>query len=211
MLEIAQKYQIKNIIIPGDFWDQTMYSKFDLDPEDTIDFDYEIQYGRKGIKALKSVFKNIYFTLGSHDIRLWLMLLKQGKKQPFDIAWKLTDEEGLNVSKFRFAEINDMWRITHPKNCMQLGGYPSIKFAAKHEKSVIVGHGHWWGHDQDITGKRHIIFPGCLCDPFRISYKSLWDTSHREWKNGFVAVFEKFIPQLFDDKLANLWLKKFKI
>ncbi len=198
MLEFAQKRGIKNFIHPGDFWDQTFAAKFDVAPEDTISISEETGVGKTIIKALKSVFTDIRFTLGSHDIRLWLNLLKQGKNIPFDEAWSLTEEK-VKVSQFRYAEIGDEWRVTHPRNIMRVGGIPAVRAVAKFNKSIVFGHGHWWGIVTDPSGTHYIINPGCLVDKTRVAYKNLWDTSHDEWVCGFLAVVDRNKPILLKE------------
>lgn len=198
MLEFAEHHKIKNFIHPGDFFDQTAFSRFDSASEDISSLSEEIEAGRTVIKALKSVFSDIRFTLGSHDVRLWLNLLKQGKEIPFDEPWRLVGEN-VEVSRFRYAEINDEWRVTHPKSVMRIGGIGIVRAIAKFQRSIIFGHGHWWGIEKDPSGKHYAIAPGCLVDKKRVAYASLWDTSHNEWVPGFVAVLDRNKPILLEE------------
>jgi len=208
MLEVAEKYKIKNFIHPGDFFDENTFSSFDVDAEDMVGWDEEINYSRKILKALKGVFKNNYFSMGSHDIRFWRMMLKQSKVTHFDLPFKMTGVDGINVSRYRFAEINHEWRLTHPKNVVKVGGLPAVRLAAKFNRSIVFGHGHWAGITRDPSGKHYLVAPGCLCDPKRLAYVNLWDTSHDMMTCAFLVVVEKTKPILFfEDSPWQVYLK----
>lgn len=207
LLAIAEKYSIKTLIHAGDFWDQNWASQYLTDPEDLCSVDFEISAGKYLIQQFKKYFKEIYFICGTHDIRFWKRLIENAKPQPFDIAWRLTGEDGIKMSRYRYAEVNNYWRITHPANTVKIGTKSAIDLFAKYQKSLIIGHGHWWGIEQDPSGSNYFIYSGCLCDPVKIAYKNLWDTSHRNWKNGFVVVRNKYIPELFDIPKAKLTLE----
>jgi hypothetical protein len=70
--------------------------------------------------------------------------------------------------------------------------------SSKFGRSVVFGHGHWWGIEHAPDGKKYHIAPGCMCDPQRIGYRSVWDTSHSEWVNGFLLILERNKPILFE-------------
>jgi len=199
MLDVAERYKIKNFMHAGDFFDQNTFSRFDSEPDDMVDWDYEIDYSRKILQSLKSVFENVYFFMGSHDVRFWLMLLRTGKFSKFDTPFRLCGVDGIETSKYRYAEIGKEWRINHPKNVVKVGGLPALRMIAKHNRSIVFGHGHWWGMEKDPSGKHYLIAPGCMVDGRRIAYKSIWDTSHNEWVGGFLLVVDKDKPILFND------------
>ncbi len=199
MLEVAMKYGIKNFIHPGDFWNQDQFSSFDIDPEDLVTWSEEIKVGGKVLQSLKSVFDNIHFSLGSHDIRFWLMLLRQGKAESYDMPFALTGIEDIKVSKYRYANIGTEWRVTHPKSTVRPGGIPSVRLSAKFDRSMCFAHGHWWWLTMDPSAKHYLIAPGCMCDPKKIGYKNAWDTGHDEWTPGFLMVLDKNKPILFKE------------
>lgn len=216
MLDIGLKYKIKNFIHGGDFWDQLQFSRFDTDPTDMTRFDMDVDYTRKVVKSLLEVFTNVYFILGSHDVRFWMMMLRLNKATSFDEIWGLLDTDKakrditsrIHVNSYRFCFIGDEWEVIHPKNVVRIGGIPAVRIVAKRNRSLIIAHGHWWGIEQDPSSKHYLIYPGCMVNGDKVAYKSLWETSHAEWKGGFVAVFDKTTPILFDDKLAKFHLKR---
>ena len=201
MIKVALKYKIKKFIHAGDFWNQDQFSNWWVAKEDLIDFNKEVKRCEEIIRVLLGTFDEVRFFMGSHDLRFWRMQYDMGKASEFDDIWGLIDTnlfKRIKLSKYRFCEVGD-FRITHPKNVLRIGGYPAIKLFAKHGKSIIFGHGHWWGHTFAPDGIHHIIAPGCLVDKNQIAYKSVWDTSHDEWVPGFCVILEKNKPQLFSE------------
>lgn len=209
MLNIRQKYGIENLVYSGDFFDELTFSDFETSPEDIVDFDQEIEAAQKIVRILKSEFKHLYFTMGNHDVRFWRKMIRAGKAKntTWKVIWNLVDKD-LEISKYRYCEINDYWRVTHPKFAMKLGGFPIIRLRAKFDKSLVISHGHWWGLLQDPSARFYLIAPGCLCDPKKIAYVSSWDTSYDIWKPGFLMVMERTKPILFEENSPwGLYLK----
>ncbi len=197
LLEVRNKYKIKNFIHAGDFFDQNTFSQFVVEPEDIVPWEVEVKEAKKLVDTFTNEFKDVRFFMGSHDVRFWLMLLRQGKAIDYNMPFKMLENEKIKTSKYRYCEIGKEWRINHPKNVVKVGGFPSIRMSAKFQRSIIFGHGHWAGLTKDPSGHHYLIAPGCLCDPLRIAYKNMWDTSHDNWSPGFVLIVEKTKPILF--------------
>jgi len=211
MLEVADKYKIKKFIHAGDFWNQDQFSYFWIATEDMVDFSDELAYSKKIVNSLTKHFDDVRFFLGSHDIRWWRAMYDRGKCGTYETVWKLLENDKIQVSSYRYCEVGDEWRINHPKNTVRVGGLPAIRMGAKFNRSVIFGHGHWQGWVWDPSGKHMLIAPGCLCDPEKISYKMLWDTSHDEWIPGFVLVRDRTRATIFNMKSDwDLYLGKKK-
>jgi predicted phosphodiesterase len=211
MLKIADKLKIKNFLHAGDFFNQDQFSIYDTCGEDLVDWADEIDYSRKIYLGLKSVFKEIRFFMGSHDLRFWKLLLKSGKELPFNSAFKQADIPQKDTSRYRYARINDEWHVTHPRNVIKINSTPALRLGAKVKRSIIFGHGHWWGQYKDPSASHYQIAPGCLVNSNKIAYARLWDTSHDLWTNGFLVVVEKNKPILFEKKSPwGLYLGKSK-
>jgi len=211
MIQVAQHYGIKNFIHGGDFWDQSQFSFFDIDPEDLTDFSYDVRYSKSILKALDITFKDVRFFLGSHDVRYYKMLMSKGKHQKVKDIWNLLDNDKIQVSQYRFANIGPPgtgWRFNHPKNTVKAGGLSAVRMEAKFNRSMAFAHGHWFGHIMAPDGIHHLVAPGCMADKRRVSYKNAWDTSHDEWVNAFCMVVEKNKPILFSEHTPwGLYLK----
>ncbi len=211
MMDVAAKYKIKKFVHAGDFWNQDTFSYWWVAKEDCVSFDQEVAYSKKIVNSLTKQFDDVRFFLGSHDIRFWKLLYSQGKFDTYDTVWNLLENNKIHVSSYRYCEVGDEWRINHPKNTVKVGGLPAIRMSAKFGRSVIFGHGHWQGWVWDPSGKHLLMAPGCLCDPKKISYKNLWDTSHDEWVPGFVLVRDRTRATVFNmDSDWDLYLGKKK-
>jgi predicted phosphodiesterase len=191
MLKVANKYKITRFLHAGDFWNQDIFSSWWTCKEDTILFDEEVSASKKLVNVLTDNFDDVRFFLGSHDIRFWRLLYLTGKYDSYDTIWKLLENKKIKVSPYRYCEIGTEWRINHPKNIVKVGGLPAVRMGAKFNRSVIFGHGHWQGFVFSPSGKHMLMAPGCLCDPRKISYKCVWDTSHDEWIPGFILVRDR--------------------
>lgn len=211
MLKVRDKYKIPNFIHPGDFFDELCFNTFPTSPEDNIDWNDEMTSAKEICKVLTDHFKEVYFTLGNHDVRFWKLLIAQSKatNKSWEVCWKLLDNNKIHYSKYRYAEINGYWRLTHPKSAIRIGGAPAMRIRAKYDRSMIFAHGHWYGEIPDPSGKYYLIAPGCLCDPNKIGYVRAWDTAYDEWHPGFLMVVERKKHILFDlNSPWGIYLKK---
>jgi len=209
MLEVAHRYKIKNFLHAGDFWNQDQFSSFWISKEDLISFSDEVSHSKKVVKSLTDNFNDVRFFLGSHDTRFWKLLYSIGKADEYNTVWDLLENKKIKTSNYRYCELNETWRINHPKNTVKVGGLPAIRMNAKFGKSIIFGHGHWQGFVFAPDGKHVLMAPGCLVDPERISYRSLWDTSHDQWVPGFVMIVEKSKFIIFNENSPyGIYLKK---
>jgi predicted phosphodiesterase len=200
LLEVREKYKIKKIILAGDTWNQDSFSTWWVAKEDLVKFDEEVEASKKIVNLLTDNFDDVRFFLGSHDIRFWRLLYSQGKFESYDTIWNLLENKKIKVSPYRYCEINDEFRVNHPKNVVKVGGLPAIRMGAKFNRSVIFGHGHWQGYTWDPSGKHMLMAPGCLCDPQKIAYKCTWDTSHDEWIPGFILVRDRVRATIMNEK-----------
>lgn len=200
MAKVASRYGIKTFIHAGDFFDELQFSDFPTSPEDLIDTDTEQLEANAIIEELHNYFNNMYFIQGNHDVRLWKQFIKAGKatKNSWKTIWNLLDKNIIKTSQYRYLELNGYWRITHPKNIIKVGGLPAIRLRAKVDMSLVIAHGHLYGEVPDPSSKYYIINPGCLCDPEKIGYANVWDTSHDLWHPGFMMVVERTKHILFD-------------
>lgn len=214
LLDFGYTHKISNLLIAGDFFDEIQFSDFDTSSEDMVNLDEEVESGKAIYKSLQGVFKNIHFTTGNHDVRLWKKLIRAGKvnDKTWKTMWNLIDGD-MRVSPYRYCEVNNYWRITHPKYAVRigsLGGMPGIRYRAKLDRSMIFAHGHWWGMVQDPSGKYYMILPGCMVDQNKIAYSNVWDTPYENWHNGFLYVEKGNIPHLIDERIAKskIWVGK---
>lgn len=210
MLTLAQKYKITNLIHAGDFWNQDIFSYWWVAKEDLVSFSDEVVYSKKIIQTWSKVFRDMRFFLGSHDARFWRLLYSQGKADNYDDIWNLLEmKHHIKTSPYRYCEVGNEWRINHPKNTVKVGGLPAVRMSAKFERSVIFGHGHWQGMVWDPSGKHLLMAPGCMCDPNKFAYKCYWDTSHDNWKPGFIMVRDGKRATIFnEDSDWDLYLRK---
>ena len=197
MLKVAESLKIKKFIHAGDFFDQATFSSFDTYQEDLIDWGNEIKSAKATYKILANTFDEVKFFMGSHDLRFWRMLNKAGKATNFNSAFIQAEIPGQDTSRYRYAEVGTEWHLTHPRNVVKINSIPMLRIGAKYQRSIVAGHGHWWGIYRDPSGTHYQVAPGCLTDVRKHAYATLWDTSHDRWTPGFLAVVERNKPILF--------------
>jgi hypothetical protein len=197
MLEVAEHWKIKNFLHAGDFFDQNQFSIFDTYQEDLVQWEDEIECARNVYLTLTKSFDDIRFFMGSHDLRFWKILNHSGKATNFNSAYKQAKIPEENTSRYRYAQLGSEWHITHPRNVIRINTAPALRLGAKYERSLVFGHGHWWGIYRDPSGRHYQVAPGCMTDQRKHAYTGLWDTSHDKWTPGFLVIVEGSKPILF--------------
>lgn len=203
LIAMSQKFQVKNLLIPGDFLDQAAFSMFFI--QETADFKEELEGAREIFKLLSSWFINIKLLLGNHDIRLLKLL--EFKLGPEDF-FKMVDAK-LRVSQYPYCKINEKWHITHPKNYSKIATRVAHFLNHREQCHVGVAHGHAMGVTYSPSGKEILFDTGGMFDQKRVEYKNLIDTIHGNWISGFSIIHKDHLYQFPKEHtdFNNFWLK----
>ena len=188
VLAIAVKFKIKTLIINGDFLNLDSFSRWVSGFKGKEDTMLELKTASFFlIKALK-VFSKIYITQGNHEDRL----LRQLEGQIPNSVWfrMLHEEVGkrIIVSDYPYIQVNDSWKIVHPKNYGGIGGKIPSEIADCEGMNIISGHNHQFGIAVSKNGKYVGIDHGCSCDPEQIEYYNYSVTTGRKWQPGFSMI-----------------------
>jgi predicted phosphodiesterase len=192
MMDVAKIHKVKDCLIAGDYFDQSMYSFFQN--ADKVDWGDELKAAQSVLEHMLKQFKSITMLLGNHDARLLRRLDYLLKFS--DVVKMLTHDPRVRPSEYEKAEINNDWIAFHPKCYSRIAGNKAKLLAAKYQKHVIMTHGHATCHTFDISGRLHCVDIGGCVDVEKTEYVNKQTTDHPRWVNGFV-ILQQDQPLLF--------------
>lgn len=201
MIATAKRFKVRNLLVAGDFLDQTAFSTFFV--QEDSDFKEELLGAREIFELLTGWFTNIKFLLGNHDIRLLKVL--QFKLKAADFFKMINDK--LQLSQYPYCKINNKWHITHPKNYSKIATRVAYWLNHREQCHVGVAHGHAMGVTYSPSGKEILFDTGGMFSQERVEYKNLVDTTHGNWISGFSIIYKEHLyqfPKLHTD--WNFWL-----
>ena len=191
LIKIAQKENIKQIIIAGDFVDLDRLSFWitQSTAEDiAVKLEDEFAMAELVLDKMEEQFNKFYFIGGNH----WLRLLKHitysiKSKRLLGLVGRKDDRRYEFAELFDWLILNDKIRITHPRKGRKLD-YTlardiSILFP---EQTIIVTHRH-----RSLEGFTPSGSPmyeiGWMGDTNRMRYVYLTDSTYFRWINGFAS------------------------
>jgi hypothetical protein len=184
LLDVADSYEIKKLVVPGDFWDCDNYSKHPVVTHKTT-FQSEIENVAMILGILTDTFEEIYFCRGNHEKR-W-MDLNGGNMTIMDLFATTKINDGYQVTQDDHLYVThqgEKWLMCHPRNFRIANLSVAKDLAAKHGCSVFAAHGHQWAQGYDRSGKHRLLDGGGMFDKLALEY--LRDTScYPEVKSGF--------------------------
>jgi len=180
---------IKNHIIGGDFVDFTQMSTF-VEEKNGIarTTEDDLQAAEHLLAAMALWFNDILVLRGNHETRLYSRKLDQeiGYERAMRVIAFIPEK--VEFSRYTWCVLNSEWRITHPRSYRQVPGSLARRLAEKHQMNIIMAHGHNMSLSQDVSGSFTCVDSGGMFDPQRIDYHMLHDTSHAQWRTGFLIV-----------------------
>jgi len=205
-LAVAEKFNIKKLIVIGDLLDFGFASFFYSDNKPSLD--QEKDENIRLIQSLIQTFDEIYLLKGNHEDRLGR--LTDAKLQARILLELWTKESWQTKFKYSIYDklyIGDEWLLIHPKSYSQISGQVAKKLASKFHKNIINAHGHFLSYGYDVSGKYLAVDMGGMFDVEKIEYKCIKTTTHPEWNTGFGLIKDGHF--YFFDKNTdwNFWLK----
>lgn len=189
MILIAKKFNIKRLVIVGDFVDFESISLWEHKNKNA-EIRKDLESATKMLDVLFCWFDEIRWSFGNHDERL--SRLFNFSLHPTEFGKLITDQIGkkLFISSHPFIELENKgkWRLTHPKNFSIITARVPAKLSEKYRCSVLGAHGHHLGFCFDVSGQDICADLGCLCDFEKTHYTIFNDTTHPRWNKGFAMV-----------------------
>ncbi|MBT9165323.1 MAG: hypothetical protein DDT23_01340 [candidate division WS2 bacterium] len=192
MLEVAGKYNIKNIIIAGDLINFDLISYYWKEKPDirTATIAEEVAVTKKILRDLETRFNQIVWLEGNHEKRFYDAMQRGVSVENLLSLLECLQTKYLPTS-LSYCYLDDI-RITHPKSYRQTKLSVANVLASKYRCSVLQAHGHFFalGYSQ---GGYIIGDTGGLMDIDRITYMQEADSTHPLWNNGFFVYKDKKI------------------
>lgn len=181
LLELAVDWGIKEGISGGDLLNMTAFSKFYENPKDKI-WREERDSTIKVLHAFVNAIPEWILVKGNHED----FLLKKLEEQiDHDDILALLDKREGGLAGFKATDYyyclvklnGTTWRITHPRNISVIHGRIPQRLCEKYHMNIASGHGHLAGITPDYSGKYLACDVGVTCDPERLDYVSLRDST----------------------------------
>ena len=157
MLEIAKDQGVKDIAIPGDFWEQGDYTSFvDLSWKDH--FTQEKEAVAMWLQILVDSFRGVYFCQGNHEYR-WINQ-NYGRMRMQELFATTEVVDGYEVTNDDHMILNpdkDPWLLCHPKNYRKTPGSVARELASIHHMNVCCAHGHQFSNNLDKSDRYRCI------------------------------------------------------
>jgi len=188
LLELASAWGIKQGISGGDLLNMTAFSMFKERPEDKI-WRRERDVAIEVLRALHSHVPKFLMVLGNHEAFLIKTLAEQIGHD--DILALLGKPQGFVATDYYYCFVKlggSIWRITHPRNVSVISARVPYFLASKFGANIISGHGHLAGSVKSIGGDFEAIDAGVTCDPQRLDYVGLRDSTRPAQNQGAVIL-----------------------
>lgn len=202
MIDMSIKFGCKTIVIPGDLFDQPMFSKYEH-KDKTNEFEIEATATEQFVLKLCELFEDVIILPGNHDLRILKML--NYKWDFVSFVKKLIRHEKLIISNYPKLIVNDEWRIIHPKNYSTIRTRVPARKSLLEEQSIISCHGHHAGIAPSDNNK-HVVVEACvLCDTRKVAYLAENETLYPKWVEGFNIIYNNTIYQFTDNPMMTDW------
>ena len=201
LLELAADWAIRQGLSGGDLLNMTSFSKFYEKPLDKV-WERERDDAIKVLQALIDAIPKWFLVKGNHED----FLLKKLEEQiDHEGILALMDNrtgflKGYTATDYYYCEVKlggSTWRITHPRNISVIHGRIPQRLCERYHCNVASGHGHLAGMTPDYSGKYIACDVGVTCDPARLDYVSLRDSTRPAQCQGAL------ILQLGDDNKCH--------
>ena len=201
LLELATDWGIRQGISGGDLLNMTSFSRFYEKPLDKI-WEKERSDAVGVLQALGDAIPQWFLVKGNHED---FLLKKMEEQIDHDDVLALIDKrqgflKGYKATDYYYCEVRlggSLWRITHPRNISVIHGRIPQRLCERYHCNVASGHGHLAGMTPDYSGRYMACDVGVTCDPLRLDYAALRDSTRPAQCQGAL------ILQLGDDNKCH--------
>ena len=191
LLQIAKHFEIRQLIIAGDFLDESAFSRW---PHHrfNVNWDFEKASARLVLGRLYDVFETTVYVMSNHDRRIIVSNEKSGQFAEEDVIELLT--YGVKMKKLRVSMaydwvlVDNLWRVTAPKTYRQLKLSLPNRLAQLHHQHTITHGDHLWAVGLDDSAHYIIANGATMTDPAATPYINVRDTTHPLWGVGFYMI-----------------------
>lgn len=181
LLELAVDWGIRQGISGGDFFNMTAFSRFFENPSDKV-WSKERNEAYQTCCAMHDAIRKWLMVKGNHDD---FLLKKLEEQMDHEDILSLVDRRsgalsGFKATDYYYCEVRfggSVWRISHPRNVSVIHGRIPQRLCERYHCNVASGHGHLAGMSPDYSGKYLACDVGVTCDPMRLDYVSLRDST----------------------------------
>ena len=183
-LDLAHAWGIRQGILGGDTLNQTAFSWFGHQPQDT--WAEEAQTASDALLIMQQAVPGWLMLKGNHDAHLIKLLGEQIGMG--DLLRLLGQPEGYTATDYYYCLANEVWRFSHPRNISVIHGRVPAFLCDKYEMNIIAGHGHLVGMVPSKSGRWLAIDSGICCDPIRLDYNAMRDNTRPVMNQGAVLL-----------------------
>ena len=201
LLELAVDWGIRQGLSGGDLLNMTSFSRFYENPEDKV-WKKERNEALRVLTAMVDAIPDWLLVKGNHEDFLLKKLEEQiDHEDVLSLIDKRTGAlKGFAATDYYYCEVRfggSVWRITHPRNISVIHGRIPQRLCERYHCNVASGHGHLAGMTPDYSGEYMACDVGVTCDPLRLDYVSLRDSTRPAQCQGAL------ILQLGDDNKCH--------
>ena len=185
---VAERTGINRLIIAGDFFDFSLWSKYPIITAQPS-WREERDAARVMLADWLATFDEIYTLMGNHDQRL--IKWSAAEFDEADIWGMVTSNSKLHHSSRGWCNVKSAgvnWRVTHPASYRRGRGSVVNELANKYQTNVIGWHEHHLSKMFDEYGHYVVVNGGMLADPNKFAYVTMNDTTSAAMCKGFVVL-----------------------
>lgn len=204
VVRVAEHFNIRGLIIAGDFFNMDMFSSYPKD-QAMVSWEQEREAGKVLLLQWLEWFSEIYTLMGNHDRRV--IRFVEGQFDENDIYGMLVTSSKLVHSHFGWCEVRSNgvpWRITHPRNYSRNQLVTASELALKHKSNIVSFHEHHAGKGWDKYNRYVVINGGILADQSKMGYVTLDDGNNPIMKKGF-AMIKDGVGEIFSTEPYTDW------
>jgi hypothetical protein len=200
-LEVAEKFEAKNIIINGDLIDATQISSHmgkEFRRKATLEDDMDA--ADHFMRLCVEQFDSVYYTLGNHTARMIHRF--NGELSIQRLLKMIYDSPKIIPTQKTWMKVNANTRVLHPRAYSQIRGKMTADLCQLYQQNIVTGHHHHSATSASKDGKWQAIEVGCLADVEKFGYVQDHMGNYPQMMNGFALImpdetflnFNKFTP-----------------
>ena len=187
--DLAEKYNIKLLIINGDFLHADKFSQFKMRNETKgIPFCEEVELIRFNLNGFLKHFDRIAMLSGNHEQRLSKM-----SNGHINLSYFVYDINNILFSEYMYLWLNTnngRYFVCHPQNYSRIPLSTSREIAAIRHSHVVCAHNHHLSMSRDRSGQYWILDGGCCRDISKTQYKQMAANTFPQWVPGFTMILD---------------------
>lgn len=188
VVNVAKYYNIKNLVIAGDFFNFDLFSKYDKSIVGAS-WRQERDAGRVLMKYYLTWFDDVRLLMGNHDRRM--IKWSQGNLDESDVFGMITTSHKASYSNFGYCNItsgDEKWLVTHSTEYSVNQLTVADQLAQKNQCNVITHHEHHVAKGFDRFGRYVVVNNGGLFDESKMAYVKLDTNKRPAMINAFSAL-----------------------